>query len=97
MRLTSAYTKAIDELPKDQQFRFYSIITQIEKAGESTTYVSVTSGTLNTNERGSWVTMFSNNIEPQLQSALGMGFGGSSMQFCFIMTPAGGCYVKDES
>ena len=41
--------------------------------------------------------MLSNKMETTLQSAWGMGFGGSSMQFCFIMTPAGGCDVEDEN
>ena len=41
--------------------------------------------------------MFSIKIEPTLQSVWGMGVGGSSMQLGFIMTPAGACYVEDES
>jgi hypothetical protein len=36
-------------------------------------------------------------IETSLQSAWGVGFSGASIQFGFIMTPAGGCYVEDES
>jgi hypothetical protein len=36
-------------------------------------------------------------IEATLQSAWGMSFSGASIQFGFIMTPSGGCYVEDES
>ena len=36
-------------------------------------------------------------LETTLQSTWGMGFGGLSIQLGFIMLPAGGCYVEDES
>ena len=36
-------------------------------------------------------------LETTLQSTWGMGFGGLSIQLGFIMSPAGGCYVEDES
>ena len=36
-------------------------------------------------------------LETTLQSTWGMGFGGSSIQFGFIKTPAGGWYVEDAS
>ena len=32
-----------------------------------------------------------------MQSAWGMSLGGSSLQFGFTLTPAGGCYVEDET
>ena len=36
-------------------------------------------------------------LETTLQSTWGMGFGGSSIQLGFVMSPAGGCYIEDES
>ena len=36
-------------------------------------------------------------LETTLQSTWCMGFGGLSIQLGFIMSPAGGCHVEDES
>ena len=36
-------------------------------------------------------------LETTRQYTWGMGFGGSSIQLGFIMSPSGGCYVEDES
>jgi hypothetical protein len=94
--LTTAYKKAVSELPIGQDFKLYSILNFEKKDGEATKEVSVNSGTFNNKEWGGWVNAFSGMIETTLQSAWGMGFQGASIQFGFIMTPAGGCYVEDE-
>jgi hypothetical protein len=87
----------VAELPKGEDFKFYSILNFKKKDGEATREVSVNSGTFNNKEWGGWVNTFGGMIEDTLQSAWGMGFSGASMQLGFIMTPAGGCYVEDES
>jgi hypothetical protein len=87
----------VAELPKGEDFKFYSILNFKKKDGEATREVSVNSGTFNNKEWGGWVNTFGGMIEDTLQSAWGMGFSGASMQFGFIMTPAGGCYVEYES
>jgi hypothetical protein len=45
--LTTAYTKAISEIPKNEDFKFYAILNFNKKDGESTKEVSVNSGTFN--------------------------------------------------
>jgi hypothetical protein len=89
--LTTAYKTAITELPKGEDFKFYSIINFENKDKETTKEVSVNSGTFNNKEWGGWVNKFSGMIEATLQSAWGMGFRGASIQFGFVMTPSGGC------
>ena len=48
------------------------------------------------NEWGGWVNVLC-ELESALQSAWGMGLAGASLQFGFVLTPSGGCYVEDES
>jgi hypothetical protein len=95
--VTTAYKTAIGELPNNEDFKFYDILNFNKKYGASTKEVSVNSGTFNNKEWGGWVNTFSGVIETSSQSAWGMGFSGASIQFGCIMTPAGGCYVEDES
>ena len=97
----SSYKKAILELDKNQNFKFYSIMTLFRKyeldGVEMVAAIPVNSGTFDKKNWIKWLLRFVNDIEKLIQSDKSILILGSIIQYGFILTPSGGCYVEDKN